>query len=103
MPLRRSNWRRETPGKFTASPVVFGHTARENLGTRSPGVDWNECRCLAANWWRRTTSESSDWCRGWDLNPRPSGYEPDEVPFEAPQSAIHCDFAKLHFNVIAIL
>jgi hypothetical protein len=21
-----------------------------------------------------------NWLRGWDLNPRPSGYEPDELP-----------------------
>ena len=34
---------------------------------------------------KRKTSESSSkvsqkWLRGWDLNPRPSGYEPDELP-----------------------
>src|SRR5262245_54805532 len=23
----------------------------------------------------------SRWWRGWDLNPRPSGYEPDELPY----------------------
>jgi len=23
---------------------------------------------------------SKKWERGWDLNPRPSGYEPDELP-----------------------
>ena len=23
---------------------------------------------------------SPQWVRGWDLNPRPSGYEPDELP-----------------------
>ena len=23
---------------------------------------------------------SLNWLRGWDLNPRPSGYEPDELP-----------------------
>jgi hypothetical protein len=22
----------------------------------------------------------SNWLRGWDLNPGPSGYEPDELP-----------------------
>ena len=23
---------------------------------------------------------AGNWLRGWDLNPRPSGYEPDELP-----------------------
>src|SRR5690606_29171436 len=27
-----------------------------------------------------TEPGNSSWWRGWDLNPRPSGYEPDELP-----------------------
>src|SRR5260221_2486856 len=31
------------------------------------------------------------WLRGWDLNPRPSGYEPDELPgCSTPQSKVCC-------------
>ncbi|MDB6035677.1 MAG: putative phage replication protein [Verrucomicrobiales bacterium] len=28
----------------------------------------------------RDESLRPNWLRGWDLNPRPSGYEPDELP-----------------------
>jgi hypothetical protein len=28
----------------------------------------------------RSTNRTCDWLRGRDLNPRPSGYEPDELP-----------------------
>ena len=29
---------------------------------------------------KRPLTRGDAWWRGWDLNPRPSGYEPDELP-----------------------
>ena len=31
-----------------------------------------------------TISENTNWLREWGLNPRPSGYEPDELPLLYP-------------------
>jgi hypothetical protein len=28
---------------------------------------------------------ANKWLRGWDLNPRPPGYEPDELPTAPPR------------------
>ena len=38
------------------------------------GTRWNFSHRLLP------VQQSEKWLRGWDLNPRPSGYEPDELP-----------------------
>jgi arylsulfatase A-like enzyme len=45
--------------------------------------DFSEANDLAAKTAKKVTvahARIRDWLRGWDLNPRPSGYEPDELP-----------------------
>ena len=41
---------------------------------------------------------SPQWVRGWDLNPRPSGYEPDELPIAPPRSMPMFLFVRKHGN-----
>src|SRR5229473_5964475 len=47
---------------------------------------------------KRGTHKPDDWLRGRDLNPRPSGYEPDELPgCSTPrfQNSFDVDFAQI--------
>jgi hypothetical protein len=38
------------------------------------------CEALNCDLENDFSSRENDWLRGRDLNPRPSGYEPDELP-----------------------
>ena len=41
-------------------------------------------------------ASSLRWWRGWDLNPRPSGYEPDELPdCSTPQRARYSQLSRV--------
>src|SRR5882762_8044928 len=59
------------------SEATFLAVTLRNTSRRS---SW-ECMRLAEN--REVGAvnwNQESWLRGWDLNPRPSGYEPDELP-----------------------
>jgi hypothetical protein len=64
-------------GHFTIRPDRAsgrqpGSQNAENPGLPTGNRDFRYCYTV--------TSVNGCWWRGWDLNPRPSGYEPDELP-----------------------
>ena len=50
---------------------------------------------------RAQAPSGAKWLRGWDLNPRPPGYEPDELPgCSTPRHGISCFFGTHRERIV---
>ncbi len=53
---------------------------------------------------RKSVFEKTDfWLRGLDLNQRPSGYEPDELPAAPPRDIMLIFTALVYYNTLVLL
>ena len=62
-----------------ARKSLYEASADGSLGTKAKGHRGNDGLVTPIPW-GYLGSESANWLRGRDLNPRPLGYEPNELP-----------------------